>query len=570
MDGGSVSSAGDINGDGIDDLLIGSTGYGGQNVYVVFGNASGFGADFDLTTLDGSNGFELKFASTDPKSLGKSVSSAGDVNGDGIDDIIVGTGAPFFYSTPDSAAYVVFGKTGGFDASIDPSHLDGSDGFSITGAGDDAALGRSVASAGDINGDGFDDLIIGSPYADPNGLSSGAAFVVFGTDTGFAANVDVTSLDGSNGFTVNGAAAFDRLGNSVASAGDVNGDGFDDLFIGRSVIFGKAGGFDAVLELADLTGANGFRITGAGTLDGISSAGDINGDGFGDLIIGKRVILGKAEVFSATFDLSTLDGSNGFTMIGQVGDGLGGAVSGAGDINGDGFDDLVVGASGTDFGAYDFDQGAAYVIFGHATGVINRSGTSGSDILSGGEFNDSLRGLGGEDWLRGNDGVDSLKGGGGDDLIEGGAGIDVLQGGGGKDEIHGGAGSDRITGGFGKDTLSGGADKDRFIFTAIADSKPGTAAYDEITDFTVVAGTGAAFIDRIDLSAIDAKDGEAGHQAFRFIGTAGFTGEGQIRAVQDGTDTKLVINTQGSNGAEMTILLKDFTATTLTAADFIL
>ena len=113
-----------------------------------------------------------------------------------------------------------------------------------------------MSAAGDINGDGFDDLIIGAPFASPNGNDSGASYVVFGKAGGFAANLNLSTLDGSNGFKISGVGAGDESGFSVSAAGDVNGDGFDDLIIGAYraspngsssgasyVVFGKASGF---------------------------------------------------------------------------------------------------------------------------------------------------------------------------------------------------------------------------------------------------------------------------------------------------------------------------------------
>ncbi len=347
-----VSSAGDLNGDGFADLIIGASGASPNGLssgatYVVFGKASGFGATLALSSLNGTNGFQINGVAAGDIS-GFSVSSAGDINRDGFADLIIGAPKADPNGTDSGASYVVFGKASGFSANLELSSLNGSTGFRISGEAANDGSGVWVSSAGDVNGDGFADLVIGAPGADPNGLSSGATYVVFGRSSGFAANIDLSSLNGTNGFQINGEAAGDFAGYSVSAAGDINGDGFGDVIVGapfaapngaRSgatyVVFGKASGFSANLELSSLNGANGFQINGEAPNDvsgfAVSSAGDVNGDGFDDIIIGayganidgpyagaSYVVFGKASGFSANFQLSSVNGSNGFRIIGEA------------------------------------------------------------------------------------------------------------------------------------------------------------------------------------------------------------------------------------------------------------
>ena len=444
--GFSVSDAGDVNGDGYADVIVGALlgddggNYAGE-AYVIFGQASGETSgprEIDLTNLDAGDGFIIQ-GDTDRDFAGSSVSSAGDVNGDGYADLIVGAR---FGAAIVGEAYVVFGKAadpsdpfGSPDSDnrqvVDSTNLAAADGFIIQGDAANDNAGHSVSSAGDVNGDGYTDLIIGAPYGDPDGdrSNAGEAYLVFGKATGFGSDmggrqvIDLGDLAAGDGFIIRGDTAGDRAGNSVSGAGDVNGDGYADLIIGALlgddggddageayVVFGKPDNFGVaegggrVIDLSSLEAADGFVIQGdtAGDFAGgrhISSAGDVNGDGYADVIIGARggddggtdageayVVFGKASDFGSppdstgrrVVDLTNLSAADGFIIQGETAyDGAGQGISGAGDLNGDGFDDLLVGAPRGDDGEpadEDDDYGEAYVVFGKSTGTSNTFG----------------------------------------------------------------------------------------------------------------------------------------------------------------------------------------------------
>src|SRR6185295_7094224 len=222
-----VSSAGDVNGDGFADLVVGAPGasvngaYTGAT-YVIFGKASGFSATLSLAALNGSNGFRITGVAVGDKS-GTSVSS-GDINRDGFSDLVIAAPSADPNGTSSGTTFVVLGKATSFGSSMLLSDLNGTNGFRISGEAAYDGSGTWVSSVGDINGDGFADVIVGAPGADPNGLSSGASYVVFGKASGFTTNLALSTLNGTNGFQINGEAAQDLSGFAVSFAGDVNGD----------------------------------------------------------------------------------------------------------------------------------------------------------------------------------------------------------------------------------------------------------------------------------------------------------------------------------------------------------
>lgn len=230
---------------------------------------------FDLSDLNGINGFIVR------NQPGWSIGS-GDINGDGIDDLLIG--APEVLGSR-GRCYVVFGsKNNPFPLNVDFTLLDGTNGFIVNGIEQNDSLGRSIHS-GDINGDGIDDLLIGASGAN----LTGQAYVVFGSRRPFSPALNLSNLDGTQGFVIKGTKPYDWLGNSISS-GDLNDDGIDDVVIGANplsfkgqnyVVFGSRTLFPRIFDLANLDGSNGFIING-GTIGYQSrwmKTGDINNDG---------------------------------------------------------------------------------------------------------------------------------------------------------------------------------------------------------------------------------------------------------------------------------------------------
>jgi hypothetical protein len=397
--GTSVSSAGDINHDGLEDLLISAIGTDTNNtssgtVYVLFGRAGGFPANLQLAGLDGSNGFAVHGESPFDHA-GVSASGVGDVNQDGIDDIIIPVIGEDLAGNDSGAVYVLFGQSSGtFQAAYNVSELTGSVGSVILSEGAFGEAGYSAAGLGDFNGDQINDIVIGAHYLSVRGPDAGAAYVVFG---GAALNQDfsVSDINGQNGIKIYGLSQDDELGSSVSPAGDLNGDGLNDLVVGapgvsdygyRSgaayVLFGDDQFSTAEVDLNTLDSSNGFVVTSdlSGQYLGgrVNTAGDINHDGLEDMVIsgshhlpdqsGQAVLIyGRADAYPANTLLSEINGTNGFTInAGSLLNNLGTAIGSAGDFNGDGLNDLFVGAFNSDTAGD--NAGSLYVIYGRNEG----------------------------------------------------------------------------------------------------------------------------------------------------------------------------------------------------------
>jgi len=464
LSGYRVAAAGDVNGDGLADLLIGAVNaspleraLAGAS-YLVFGQAGPWGPSLDLAALDGGTGVCLAGA-TAGEASGIAVAGAGDVNGDGYADLIIGAHAAAAGGQPRAgASYLVFGHAGGWAATLDLGTLEGGAGVRLDGAAAHDGSGIAVAAAGDVNGDGYADLLIGAGYADPNGRQlAGASYLVFGHAGGWGARLELGALNGADGVRFDGATAGETSGLAVAGAGDVNGDGYADLLIGAPgaapggragagatyLVFGHAGAWAARVDLGTLNGVNGLRFDGGAADDSsglaLAGVGDTNGDGYAELLIGafaaspddrviagaSYLIYGKAAGWAASLDLGSLAPAAGLRLDGAMEwDGSGLAVAAAGDANGDGLADLLIGAAGAGPDERP-EAGASFLVFGAATGPLQRAGTAGADALAGGAFADTLQGLGGDDLLRGNGGNDLLAGGAGSDILLGGGGLDT-------------------------------------------------------------------------------------------------------------------------------------------------
>ncbi|MEF8730116.1 MAG: Calx-beta domain-containing protein [Accumulibacter sp.] len=519
---GSITSAGDVNGDGLADLLIanyndpeGGGGYSGA-AFVVFGKADG--GQIDLAQVAaGNGGFKIvgeygnQYGYYYGDWAGYSLSAAGDLNADGNDDVLIGARWNDEGGYQAGAAYVVWGKADGLKVNLDDV-ANGVGGYKIVGEsgnpqradGPGDAAGESVAGVGDVNGDAIPDLLIGAP-------GHAASYLVYGKADNGKINLDDVA-QGIGGFKISGA------GSSVASGGDVNGDGRTDYLIGGSgvsyVVFGSATPGNVLLTEVGV-GNGGYALNFGGSPVNL---GDINRDGRDDQLvlnfnyprsILSGVVYGKGSgVPVGIGDLT--GGTTGFAVANEYSEWMR-AMAPAGDVDADGIPDFLVstagpgnvgvtyvvlgkdaedvrgddlleggagddvlsggggndtlsGASGTD--TADYSQAGGAVIVDLAGGSANSAGDGSHDTLTdvenviGSAFNDVLSGTDGDNVLDGGGGRDHLTARAGNDILRGGTAEDTMDGGSGDDQLDGGSGDDILLGRTGNDQLLGGDDAD--------------------------------------------------------------------------------------------------------------
>lgn len=394
-----VAGVGDINGDGMADFALGwprgqRDGRLGVGVtHVVFGRSDGgFGSMLELDRLEAGEG--VRFIGVDAgEGSGSAIALGGDMNSDGLGDLLIGAdNARPGGVVGAGRSYVVFGRAPEpWPLQFELSELVPDTGFSVVGGFLDGS-GAAIASAGDIDGDGFDDLAVGAPLGS---LATGSAYIVFGREDPWpAASVDLAELPTDVAMRFYGFGQSEHAGRALALLGDTNGDGLQDLAIGASpttggsassitkvhVVFGQRqrSVFQRVQPLADLDVGEIVTLTSPETrsLHGVAvgSAGDVNADGAPDVVVGAPLFGrgGRASVLygrppgSPRFPKQRSafpDGNEVVAFDGPFQSRAGQAVTGVGDFNGDGIDDFAIGARAAAPLGRRF-AGAVYVVFG--------------------------------------------------------------------------------------------------------------------------------------------------------------------------------------------------------------
>lgn len=360
-----VAAVGDLNADGLEDMVMGSiyaSGTSGGDGAAYMNRASFKDGNY---RADASKG---RWYGPSGSRAGEAVGGGGDVDNDGQDDFMIGANN---WDNPDKAwqvkagaAYLVFGFDRGNNTL--PS---GATRFTGTKAYEYAGVGVDIV--GDLDGDGYDEVAIGASGADTNGSESGCVYIINGPIT---ADVDLANSDAEIG----GESAGDAIGSRVVGLGDVDGDGVDDFAVGArtedtngtdagSVYVITSGTMPASLADADII-IRGNKDGSAGG-SGVSEAGDLDGDGVNDYLVGSlgHNDLGAAYVLQGSVTSGKMGEVAYARFVGQSsGDQFGSGVT-SGDVSGDGTEDVIVAANRQS----STDRGAVYVFYGPVSGTIN-------------------------------------------------------------------------------------------------------------------------------------------------------------------------------------------------------
>jgi hypothetical protein len=407
---GACDWAGDVDGDGLDDVVIGAWGHTGGGatsgaVYIVAADGMG------TTSLASATASRTGVAASDV--AGFAVAGAGDLDGDGYADVLVGAYGTDAGGSGAGGAYLLSGPMSG------TASLSTADATLVGEVGGDAA-GWAVAPAGDTDGDGNPEVLVGATGQDGGGALAGAAYLLEGP---LAGTIDLSAADA----TLDGESAGDEAGYAVGPAGDVDGDGFDDVIIGGIAgNVGTAAPGVAWIVLGPVTGALDLGAADArleGDADGddagasVWTAGDTDGDGYADVIVGAPLYDGPGSEsgaaylvrgpISGTSSLSTADA----VFTGESAqDRAGWAVRGGGDADADGFADVVIGAYYDNAGGT--GSGTSYLVYGPVSGTVGLGSADASFV------GESARDASGKSVAIGGDG----DGDGFDDMLVGATG----------------------------------------------------------------------------------------------------------------------------------------------------